>query len=416
MRTFIFLLVISVLTNFTIFGADKNDFNLILNKVIPRYRVEGTLKKALYHLKEESISSYPGPKLNIVYFAPDDFDQFDEEVDAKPLVIKVETEGLKVIEIIKNLCEAFNVRYKIENNVVNIFHPSFVTETLTTCFYRLSISDLKKLEGDGAQKFLESQGIAFNTYTSAKYISSINRVAVINSETEQAKVALCFTKFDINEKLGAIKESLLAKEIKSATIKEILAKLNSIDDKLNKLSQKKAEPLAKNRLEQQLRVTIPKVRFIDRDLDFFVDFIRRVTRDLDKEGESLNVFITADVKGFKKRINIDLDDVSVQDVIRFSLKKVGLMFKIEGDSIFIGKKIKDVDEVKFYETSESFLKYVRDQNKNNFKVALTSLGVSFSIGSSISYVKNVQRIAISNKLKEHTKISEIMKFFNLKNP
>ena len=45
---------------------------------------------------------------------------------------------------------------------------------------------------------------------------------------------------------------------------------------------------------KKLKIVIPKVRFENRDLDFVVSFIKRTTRDLDEDGEGLNVIVSVD--------------------------------------------------------------------------------------------------------------------------
>ena len=418
MRNFILIILFTFCFNsYSQYKIEKN-LQLVLDTVIPRFKANGTIQKVFDSLSEETVRKDPdSPVLSLVYFPPKHFEENGleaEEGDSeKDLKISVDFENLTVGEIIKNLCIGYNLRYKLEKRSVMVLHPNEETENLNVRFFKLALSDIKKLEGDGAQKFLESQGIAFNLHCFAKYLPSINAVAVRNNEEELKKSEKCFDLFRINELLQGIKNQLKEKGIQN---EELNKRLKNIDDLINDEFNSNLLLAEKElKLNTKLNLVIPKVRFVDRDLDSIVDFIRRTSRDLDIKGESINLVVKADIASMKKTVNLHLNDATVQEVIMYICKKLGLSYKVNENSVIIGRLLKGSNIVKSYDSSDYFVKYVNKEYKKDFKKALQNLGVNFKPGSSIDYLKNIQRIVISNSPQEHKKLYEIFTFFNGEN-
>lgn len=420
MRVFYFVFILCICSS--VWTAEKVDRDYekdLLNRVIPRFKFSGTIEEVLYQLREETTSNNPyKPSLNVVYYPKTVEDTLDGLVLAeelaveKPLTVSFDLENLTVIEILKHLCDLYNLRYQIEDKIVSIVHPNEVTENLQTKFYSLSLSDMKNFENGGAQKFLESQGVAFNRGSSAKYISSINKVIVINSESEQVKTEDCFFKFEINQRLIRIERELESKDISPKELSLIKKRLRDVSDYFYEQTRETPVEIRSAKIEKKLDIIIPKVRFIDRDVEFIADFIKRTTRDLDEEGEGLNIILGPEVLSTKLRVNLDLDDVSVLNVIKFSCHQLGFSYKFDNSAVIIVQKIKNPYEAQRYEISPYFLKFVQKQYQNDFKKSLESLGVKFRLGASVSYVEKVQWLTISNSKGEHKKLKEIFEFFN----
>ena len=412
----IFCLVFILFLSLDLYSQNtvRNDVDAVLKRVIPRFKAKGDLQEVFNALREETIRADPDvPILSLVYFPPyeDDGLALGHEVENLGVdrKVSVDFENLTVREIINNLCIGYNLRYKKEQNTVVILHPNEETENLKTRFIKLSLSDLKKFNDDGAQKFLESQGVVFNPHCFAKYLSSVN-AAIKNIESELKKAEECFEKFKINGLLQELKNTL---NNKSPEQRILLKQIKQIDDWLHddldkglKLEEKEV------RLNKKLNIIIPKVRFVNRKLDWIVDMLKRTSRDLDEEGEGINILLKADLVNAVKPVNLDLNDATIQDILRFICRKLDLSYKVEERTIIIGRQLKGTDIVKAYDTSASFLKYVKADHKNNFKKALLYLGVKFKPGSSIDYIKNIQRIVISNSVLEHRKLHDIFQFFN----
>ena len=414
MRIFYFIFILFLSLGLYSQNKERNDVQAVLKKVVPRFKASGDIKKVFDALREETIQSDPGsPVLSLVYFPPSEgIDGFgiDEEKPEQKRSISVDFENLTVREIINNICFVYNLRYKSEKNTVIILHPSDETENLKVKFFKLALSDIKKLGNGGAQTFLESQGVIFNTNCFAKYLSSVNTVAIKNNETELKKAEKCFDLFRINGLLSEIKNTLTEKKLKQH---KLLKQIKQIDDLINdeydeQLSQEEKEI----KLNRKLNIVIPKVRFVDRKLAFIADFLKRTSRDLDEEGEGLNILFKADLINLEKTVNLDLDDVTIQNVIQFICRKLELSYKVEERTVIIGRALQGVDVTKSYDTSDTFMKYVKEEHKNDFKKALLFLGVKFKPGSSLDYIKNIQRIVISNSSLEHRKLYDVFQFFN----
>ena len=211
----------------------------VLDRIIPRFKATGPINDVLMKLKEETIRKDPdSPVLSIVYFpsmddwgldSDDPLSEVNDE-EPKPIIVKLDLEQLTVLEIIKSICSTYKLRYKIENGTVHVVHPSEETENLEVKAFSVALSDLQAFEGKGVQKFLESQGIIFNPRSKATYISAINKVIVINTKEELAKVEKCFVNFEVNEKLYQI----LDKVENNKDNAEILKELRSIKELLFK--------------------------------------------------------------------------------------------------------------------------------------------------------------------------------------
>ncbi|MCM8540454.1 MAG: hypothetical protein NE328_09285 [Lentisphaeraceae bacterium] len=418
MRAFLAFILFCSSSVWAVEKIDRDYEEDLLNRVIPRFKFSGPINEALMQLKEETVRSDPGgAALNVIYFPVDkdlDLDGFEDpfsengEATQKLIEVNLDLEGLTVIQIIKSICIAHDLRYKVENNIVSVMHPSEETDSLTLRLYNVSLSDLKAFQGKGAQHFLESQGVAFNSQAQAKYISSINQIIVSNTKSEQDKVSECLVKFEVNEKLERLERKIGSIKDNAGLIEE----LNSIKSLLLQNKKDKERPAKKYKLDDKLNIIIPKIRMINRDLEFFGDFIVRTTRNLHKDGESLNIIIRAQSDLYKGRLNLNLDDVSVLDLIKFACKQLKLSYKVDENAVFIGHPAHCCDVTHFYSISAHFLSFVQKEFKGDFKKAIESFGVNFSVGTSISYLNNVQRIVVSNASKEHKKLKEIFEFFN----
>ncbi|MCM8526180.1 MAG: hypothetical protein NE327_06660 [Lentisphaeraceae bacterium] len=418
MHIFLLFILFSSSSVWAVEKIDSNHEKEVLNRVIPRFKYSGPINEALMQLKEETIRAASGSRaLNVIYFPIHedlDSDGFDDpfsengEVAPKLIEVKLDLEGLTVLQIIKSICIAHDLRYKVENNIVSVMHPSEETDSFILKLYSVSLSDLKAFQGKGAQLFLESQGVAFNSKARAKYIPSINKLVVSNTKSEQDKVSECLVRFEVNEKLEHL-------ESKIESIKDnagLLEELNNIKRLLVQNKKDKERPTKKYELEDKLNIIIPKIRMINQNLESFGDFIARTTRDLHKDGESLNIIIRVRPDLYEGKINLNLDDVSVLDLIKFACKQLKLSYKVDEFAVIIGQPAHCCDVTHFYPISAHFLSYVQKEFKGDFKEAIESFGVNFSVGTSISYLSNVQRIVVSNTSKEHEKLKEIFNFFN----
>jgi type II secretory pathway component GspD/PulD (secretin) len=221
------------------------------------------------------------------------------------------------------------------------------------------------------------------------------------------------------------------------------------------------------KIYKKLQIVIPKVRFDDRDLDFVVDFIKRTTRDLDDEGEGLNVIVSVDggnspapapaaveddgLGGDEfgldeddgaaavapasngKKINLDADDIPVGEVIKYICEQVGLKYKVEEFAVIIGDSASfQTLETKFYSISAGLLEIVETKEStgdlvgglgddapdegNKFLKYFETLGISFPPGAKMKFVPNAMRLVVTNTPVNHRKLEEVLRQIGIETP
>ena len=105
----------------------------------------------------------------------------------------------------------------------------------------------------------------------------------------------------------------------------------NIHQKIIQTAKRQHKPISKN-----LNVVIPKIRLNNRDLLFVVDFIRRKSRDLSDEGEGINIVLGK--INTQKKVNIDLDDVPISELIRYICDQLDLKYTVEDYAVIIRQK------------------------------------------------------------------------------
>jgi tetratricopeptide (TPR) repeat protein len=222
---------------------------------------------------------------------------------------------------------------------------------------------------------------------------------------------------------------------------------------------------------KKLKIVIPKVRFEDRDLEFVVDFIKRTTRDLDDEGEGLNVIVSVDngagapapeaaapepdafgdepaadglgdaaapAGGGGRVINLDADDMPVGEVIKYICDQLGLKYKVEEFAVIIGDNAKFQDlETKFYSISAGLLEIVESKSGAgidgglgglggidagggdggpDFQGYFQKLGITFPPGAKIKFVQTAMRLVVTNIPENQDKLQEILRQIGIETP
>ncbi len=174
-----------------------------------------------------------------------------------------------------------------------------------------------------------------------------------------------------------------------------------------------ADDLAK--IKEKLAITIPKVKFEKQTLEFAVEFIKRISRDLDLDGVGINIVLAVEDKGKdKKLINLDADNMSIAELIKTICSMHGLNYKVEKHAVLIGSHTKlQIMETKFYVVSSTFVGLVSqlkpEDDKDAFQNFFELMGVRFPPGAKMVYVKSVLRLVITNTPEQHKKVNEIMR-------
>ena len=398
------------------FSQERRSLEQRLEIVIPRFKAIANVKEIFRALSDEIVSKDPDKILvNIIYLSKaedSEYDPFNEEINSieDNEVLNIDFEGLTFHQIIKNICEMGNLRYQLDNNAVLISHPNEKSEKLQTVFYELPLNYLNKVSKGEMKSFLESKSVRFGKETSLSYLRTVNRLAITNTVFEHKKISKLFSRYDLENKLEKISKQLndLKATKDSKAIEAIKTEFKEI--KLLLESKKQKANSDESEVEKSLAVIIPKVRFENRDLDFAVDYLKRRTRDLRGGRNGLNIIASAEkIKG---RINLSLDNISAQDLIRYICLQLNLNYKVENDTVFIrDKDFFDVLKTQFYDLSAGLLEYVENHQDNDLEKALESLGVEFGPGSKIKYVKSAMKVVITNDSRNHQKLKEVFKFF-----
>jgi hypothetical protein len=238
-------------------------------------------------------------------------------------------------DIIKKL-ETIIPRFKYQGNVVDAFR-AIKEETVTsdpTVRGLNIIYQTKETVKEQKSNFINCD---FGNMPIGEIIRAICTVNNLKYRIDNAAVVI--THSSMHEDAGNAREKIV--ELKQE-IKDLQDQVEELEKVAGKAQSQFPKPDAKVRtktINKLNTIVIPKIRFEDRDLDFVVDFLKRTSRDLDEDGEGLNI-VAGNIKT-KKSINLDLDDVSVIDVIRYSCKQLGLNYKVDNYMVILTQKKKE---------------------------------------------------------------------------
>jgi hypothetical protein len=130
-------------------------------------------------------------------------------------------------------------------------------------------------------------------------------------------------------------DSLRAMEIKMLELRRSMRMLRT------KMLQDDRQVLRRERLENRsiekvLKLKIPKLCLKERSLDFVVEFLRRKSSSLSKDGIELNI-IVGDVD-IAKKINLDVDNMPIGEILRYICDQLSLVYTVEDYTIIIKEK------------------------------------------------------------------------------
>lgn len=397
---------------FLIFGlfsalAIPRDHADVLKMTVPRFRVEGNLKKVLGLLQEETIRSDPDvPSLNIVYLPPKDKKAYDHEK-----VLKFDFANLKVLQIVKTICEAENLIFRIDRNSLFISHPDRKDEFIRTRIYSLSLNEFKHFSDNDFLEYLQSHGVVFGKESKAFFLKRVNKLVVKNTIFELNKIQNILIRSQVNEKIASLENKVNSLNVlDSKAESKILKELELIKSMLTEKSE--PAPLDDG-LKEQLSTVIPKTRLERRSLEFVLDFLRRACRDLSEDGEAINFAIKVNPEKNKQLIDLDMNDATLSEVLIQTLKKLDLSFKVADGVVIVCEK-KDSYTTGSYDVPKEFTEIVFQDFEVNCQKFLTELGIFFPIGAhaKISIEKN--KVLFTNDILEHQKLKGILKDFEVK--
>jgi hypothetical protein len=159
-----------------------------------------------------------------------------------------------------------------------------------------------------------------------------------------------------------------------------------------------------------LNISIPKVELHDRDLDFLVSFLKKVSRNFDPDGEGLN-FAVQNKAIAKKRVSLSAQNMTIRQVLEKVSKLAGVDWVFRNNRVLIGQFTKKEMMIRqsFWLSAERAMHL-----GNNVKDFFIKQGVLFPKHSSIHLIHG-SKLLIFNLKEEHDKISNILRNWREKN-
>lgn len=222
---------------------------------------------------------------------------------------------------------------------------------------------------------------------------------------------------------------------------------------------------------KKLQIVIPKVRFVDKDLAFVVDFIKRNTREMSVDGEGLNIFVAVkpeeiesaevdpenedaeeafddeegfgdededvegeeDVASAGRLINLDADNMPVGELIKYICQQLSLRYKVEEHAIIIGDSADfQTLETNFYTISAGLLEIIETKSTDGgldgldageeasegskFQSYFSDMGISFPPGAKIKFVAGAMRLVVTNTPDNHERLKEVLRQIGIETP
>ena len=175
-------------------------------------------------------------------------------------------------------------------------------------------------------------------------------------------------------------------------------------------------------IRQRLKLVIPKVNFVNKRLSFIVEWLKEQSILLSADGGAVNINIPPnfeateegpedefdDLEGFADfeeeidpcLINLNAENMSIADIIKYACQQLNLRGRIKGDALVL------TDAAIFYELYTKFYPFnpelFRLLDKHaDFKRALRTLGVTFPPGSKLKTPKKAMKFLMTNTAENH---------------
>ena len=324
MRICLFLLA-TLVTITSTFGKEKENPPKIEEKlkiIIPKFKQKATIEEVLAALRDESIKNDPDKKgVSIIYR------KGQEKVKDKNF--NFDFENMPTGEIIRYICIASGLKYKVDKHAVIIAAKNIQIDELVTRFYPVDPSIASLFTELGVQNYFEALGVSFDAGAQIAYLKSVSRLVVTNTPNNHKKIQEIFKA--LNSETPSIETQ----------ISIMRHKLNDLNQDLNLLESLVKEKGKKHEfadINKKLQLVLPKVRFEDGDFDLVLDFLKRRTRDLDHKGEGLNIIFSLNDKHANLgKVNLDADDIPVGEIIKYICNQLKLKYKVEKHAVIISK-------------------------------------------------------------------------------
>lgn len=386
----------------------------ILERKVESFKVNGPLPKVLDELKKES------SKLNIVYLteydqldetdfgAPFEIDSFGEFSIVSPLKeFELNFKKKSVREILKEICEKWNLRYLIDEQAVIIFQPTRESEEEYPEFYSLNSFDQDKIDTSNVKLFLRNHDIDFPKDQPIKYLKSLNSLAVVLTHHNHTKLQKVLVKYSLRNKLKKLSETIQNVGVDKAKIEAFTKDFLDLNKQFNRPGLKKVNPI----LEEQLSLIIPRVKVANSTLKEVVVKVQELSKKLSENGQEIKLGIPTDFASeIQGKVNLDLKWVSLKKFIYYACQQLDIKYYFEEDTVYFGWQQFNLS-TELYPISAQVLEYM-DKNSldPNYTRILKSIGIEFGLGSRIKFPKTRMALVITNSKESHRKIKEFFDF------
>ncbi len=114
-------------------------------------------------------------------------------------------------------------------------------------------------------------------------------------------------------------------------------------------------------------ILIPRLNYEGVPVDQAFEALSELSRQLDAEGEGVNIVYSGPVGDQAPRISLSLRRVSLYDVIRYMTEMAGLYYRIDANAVYIADEpfSPALIETRFYPVQPSFINVIKGDESND---------------------------------------------------
>ena len=331
---------LSSLRVFNIEDTEVSDISVIKHlKSLEYLKLSGTRIKDISALSKLT-------KLEGLFLSNTDISDISALKDLKNLeeleLIRTNVSDVSVLQGLKKLKEVNLYVSPVSLKQVNELKKSFPGSVIHSNFNKSKTDNIEYINSFLGKKFPR---LKFNGMTSPEELLLLfqEETSMSRDITYQSPISFCsYADFRQERKKHL---NLDFEDITYGEIIQIFCKLGKLHYKIEKHAvkiysskiSKKTEmnkiPIRENIVKDQLELIIPKIRFKDRELEFVLDFIKRKSREVSPDKQSLNLLSTIVTDG---KINLDRDDISVKEVLDKVCEQLNISYEVESNVVIIG--------------------------------------------------------------------------------
>jgi len=165
-------------------------------------------------------------------------------------------------------------------------------------------------------------------------------------------------------------------------------------------------------------IVVPQIAFDEATVPQVVDFLERRSKELDPDGEGVNIVLRLRGKqagpagtgaaNTVPTITMDMHKLPLRDVIHYMCMGAGLQYKLERHAVVItdADAALDTMETRFYSVYDHM--FVGD-GKPDVKKVLSNFGVDFPEGAKASYHAPKGKLAVTNTPRNLAKLERVLR-------